>query len=281
MVNKKRLDQLIFDIGLADSRTKAQALIMAGQVLVDGKMVDKVGLQIDESTIIELKEIFPYVSRGALKLEKAKEAFDLDFSGKVVCDIGSSTGGFTDYSLQKGASKVYSIDVGRGQLDQKLRENPKVIVMERTDFRDVRTVLTQGQSLHPHRTEDIKYISENIDIFVCDVSFISLKKIIPKIAEIINSYSSSEAERNREVKSSPQGRAINIDAILLIKPQFEVGKKEADRGKGVITDPELHNKVISEIQDFALEQGFEIKGITPSSITGAKGNKEFLLWIRK
>jgi 23S rRNA (cytidine1920-2'-O)/16S rRNA (cytidine1409-2'-O)-methyltransferase len=239
---KIRLDQLIFDKGLAESRTKAQALIMAGQILVDGKVADKVGQQIAEDAEIELKEKFPYVSRGALKLEKAYEEFGLVFTGKIICDIGSSTGGFTDFVLKNGAEKVYAVDVGRGQLDQRLRENPQVVVMEKTDFRQIQ-------------------LPENIDYFVCDVSFISLKRIIPKISELTQPYSTQ--------------------AILLIKPQFEVGKKEADRGKGVIKDPQLHQKVIDEIQECALKNGFRVKGVVPSPITGAKGNKEFLLWIIK
>lgn len=237
---KKRLDQLIFDKGLVESRTKAQAVIMSGNVYVNGKKVDKVGTQVAEDVEICVKDPFPYVSRGALKLEKAFLEFGIDFEGKIICDIGSSTGGFTDFALQHGAKKVYAVDTGTGQLAQKIREDDRVVVMERTDFRDIE-------------------LDEKIDFFVCDVSFVSLKKIIPKIADLSINYST--------------------EAVLLIKPQFEVGKKEADRGKGVITDPELHEQVINEIQNNSIENGFRVKGIVPSPITGAKGNKEFLLWI--
>jgi 23S rRNA (cytidine1920-2'-O)/16S rRNA (cytidine1409-2'-O)-methyltransferase len=239
---KKRLDQFVFDKGLADSRTKAQALIMAGQVLVGGKVADKVGQMIDKEAEIELKEKFPYVSRGALKLQKAAQEFGIDFAGKVVVDIGSSTGGFTDFALQNGAKKVFAIDVGRGQLDQKLREDSRVVVMEKTDFRNV------------------SEFAERVDIFVCDVSFISLKRIIPKIAVLAES---------------------RVEVILLIKPQFEVGKKEADRGKGVIKDPHIRQEVVTEIQNFAKKTDFKVKKTTVSPITGAKGNIEYLLYLTK
>jgi 23S rRNA (cytidine1920-2'-O)/16S rRNA (cytidine1409-2'-O)-methyltransferase len=237
---KKRLDQLLFEKGLVESRTKAQGIIMSGNVYVDGRKVDKVGMQIAEDANICVKDPFPYVSRGALKLEKAVHEFGIKFDGKTVLDIGSSTGGFTDFALQNRAKKVFAVDVGTGQLAQKIREDERVEVYERTDFRDFQA-------------------EESIDIFVCDVSFISLKRIIPKIKEL----------------AKP-----GTEAVLLIKPQFEVGKKEADRGKGVIKDPEVREAVVKEIQDFAIEQGFQIKGIVPSPITGAKGNVEYLLWLK-
>jgi 23S rRNA (cytidine1920-2'-O)/16S rRNA (cytidine1409-2'-O)-methyltransferase len=239
---KKRLDQLLYDKGLTESRTKAQALIMAGQVLIEGKIVDKVGQKVPEEIEVELKEKFPYVSRGALKLEKAYQEFNLDFQDKTLCDIGSSTGGFTDFALKNGASKVYAVDVGTGQLDQKLREDSRVNVMERTDFREIE-------------------LNEEIDYFVCDVSFISLKRIIPKIKEL-------EKDHQSEV-------------ILLIKPQFEAGKKDVSKGKGVIKDESIHKEVIEEIKSFAVNEGFKVKGLVTSPITGAKGNKEFLIWLRK
>jgi 23S rRNA (cytidine1920-2'-O)/16S rRNA (cytidine1409-2'-O)-methyltransferase len=236
---KKRLDQLLFEKGLVESRTKAQGIIMSGNVYVDGKKVDKVGMPVAEDAEICVKDPFPYVSRGALKLEKAYFDFGISFKNKVVLDIGSSTGGFTDFALQHGAKKVIAVDVGTGQLAQKIREDENVEVHERTDFRDFDT-------------------DDEIDLFVCDVSFISLKKIIPKIRELAKPGSES---------------------ILLIKPQFEVGKKEADRGRGVIKDPDIRDAVIKDIQAFALENDFTIRGIVPSPITGAKGNVEYLLYM--
>ena len=237
---KKRLDQFIFEKGMTDSRTKAQALIMAGLVFVNGEIKDKVGFLVGDDVTVTIKKSFPYVSRGALKLEEAFKEFDLDFQDKTVCDVGSSTGGFSDFVLQKGAKKVFAIAVGRGQLDLKLRENPKVVVMEKTDFRDV------------------KELPDEIEYFVCDVSFISLKKIIPCIKQLFSKKS---------------------QAIVLIKPQFEVGKKEVDRGKGVIRDENIRQGAIDDITNFVLEEGFKVLGLVESPITGAKGNVEYLLWF--
>lgn len=239
-MSKKRIDILITEKGLVESRGKAQALLMSGQIFIDGKRVDKAGTLVDEGAEIEVKERFPYVSRGALKIEKAYEEFGLDFEGKVVCDIGSSTGGFTDFALVHGAKKVYAIDVGYGQLDQKLREDSRVVVMEKTNFRN------------------ISEFSDKIDFFVCDVSFISLKKIIPKIKEIVD---------------------YSTQAVLLIKPQFEVGKEIADKCKGVVKDEEVHAGAVEDIAKFAEDSGFQVKGLAESPITGAKGNKEFLIWL--
>ncbi len=237
---KKRIDLLLTEKGLAESRARAQAYLMSGQVFVDGQKVDKAGMIVEENAEIKVKEKFPYVSRGALKIEKAYKEFGLEFIGKIICDIGSSTGGFTDFALQNGAKKVFAIDVGRGQLDQKLREDPRVVVMEKTNFRD------------------ISELPEKIDYFVCDVSFISLKKIIPQI-KIIADYTT--------------------EAALLIKPQFEVGKEVADKCKGVIKDEEIQQGVVEDIATFAEASGFKVKGLAESPITGAKGNKEFLIWL--
>jgi 23S rRNA (cytidine1920-2'-O)/16S rRNA (cytidine1409-2'-O)-methyltransferase len=238
---KKRIDQIIVDNGLVESKNKAQALIMAGQVFVDDKLTSKAGTKVDDTADIRINELFPYVSRGALKLEKAYLEFNLDLTGKTICDIGSSTGGFTDFALQHGAARSYCIDVGTGQLAQKIREDPRVVVMEKTDFRDV------GE------------LPDIIDLFVCDVSFISLKKIIPKIKELASGSS---------------------EAILLIKPQFEAGVKEVSKGKGVIRDESLRQEIVDDIKKFATEQGFTVSGIVPSPITGAKGNVEFLLYLK-
>ena len=271
---KKRLDQIIVDRGLAESKTKAQALIMAGQVTVDGTIFDKSGKLFPEDINISVQELFPYVSRGALKLEKAFHEFSLDFEGKTVCDIGSSTGGFTDFALQQGAAKVFAIDVGTGQLAQKIREDKRVVVMERTDFRDVK-------------------LPEPVDMFVCDVSFISLKKIIPKIASLLSSPTSQIKYKSVDRGSFPVGQDSrlrgndggvccaggNVDIILLIKPQFEAGAKEVSRGKGVIKDSDLRLAIVQDIKDFAVTEGFQIIGLTESPITGAKGNVEYLLCL--
>jgi 23S rRNA (cytidine1920-2'-O)/16S rRNA (cytidine1409-2'-O)-methyltransferase len=239
-LSKPRLDQLLVDKGLASTKSRAQALIMAGLVCVNGHISDKPGKSLPRDTFISVKEVFPYVSRGALKLEKAYKEFKFKFEGKTVCDIGSSTGGFTDFALQNGAKKVFAVDVGTGQLAQKIREDERVIVMEKTDFRDV-------------------ILSEPIEVFVCDVSFISLKKIIPKIKEL--------AHESAEI-------------ILLIKPQFEAGAKEVTKGKGIIRDEKLRLEIVEDIKMFAIEQGFMVGGLTESPITGAKGNAEYLLYLR-
>jgi len=212
---------------------------MAGQVFVDGHISDKAGRPTQDDAEICVKQAFPYVSRGALKLEKAYQEFNLDFEGKTICDIGSSTGGFTDFALQHGAAKSFAVDVGTGQLAQKIREDDRVVVMERTDFRDIT-------------------LPEAVDYFVCDVSFISLKQIIPKIKTLAGS---------------------NSEAILLIKPQFEAGAKDVSRGKGIIRDEELRRIIVEDIKNFSIENNFKVSGVVESPITGAKGNVEYLLWL--
>jgi len=242
---KKRLDILTAE-KLNISRAKAQALIMAGAIFVDEKMFTKSGLNIEETSDIRAREAFPYVSRGALKLERAAQEFGIIFKDKIIADIGASTGGFTDYSLQHGAKKVYAIDCGYGQLDQKLRNDKRVINMERTNIKDVEA------------------LPESIDIFVIDVSFISLKKVLPQILTIIGNW-------NLEVGNS--------SVIALVKPQFEVGKGVADKCRGIITDENIQQEVIADIKNFATKSGFIIEGLTESPIKGAKGNKEFLLYL--
>lgn len=244
---KKRLDQILVERNLAESKNKAQSLIMAGQVFVDGHISDKAGRLTSDDVEVIIKNSFPYVSRGALKLEKAYQEFHLDFGGKTVCDIGSSTGGFTDFALQHGATKVFAVDVGTGQLAQKIREDKRVVVMERTDFRNV-------------------ILLEPINIFVCDVSFISLKKIIPKVTEII---------RNSKLENQN-----STELVLLIKPQFEAGAKDVSKGKGIIRDESLRQQIVEDIQSFAKEEGFVVSGLTESPITGAKGNVEYLLYLK-
>lgn len=243
---KKRIDILVSEKTGA-TRTKSQAMIMAGQVFVEGKLIDKPGTIICTTASIEIKEKFPYVSRGALKLEKAAKKFKIDFNNKVICDIGSSTGGFTDYVLQKNVKKVYAIDVGYGQLAQKIRENKKVCVMERTNIKNVNS------------------LPEPIDIFLVDVSFISLKKVLPQVLKI---------NENFKLKN------VNSSVIALVKPQFEVGKKIADKFRGIIRDKEIQNQVIAEVKEFAESLGFIIVDETESPIKGARGNREFLLYLK-
>jgi 23S rRNA (cytidine1920-2'-O)/16S rRNA (cytidine1409-2'-O)-methyltransferase len=241
---KERLDILVADkLGL--TRSKAQALIMSGSVLIDDKPATKSGTEYQSDVEIRLKDTLPYVSRGALKLEKAATEFGLDFAGKIICDIGASTGGFTDYVLQQGAKKVYAIDCGYGQLDQKLRKDKRVINMERTNIKEVDS------------------LPEPIDVFVIDVSFISLKQVLPQVTTII---------RNSKLE------IINSsDLIALVKPQFEVGKEIADKYRGVIKDQALREKVLDNIIDYSTKLGFKILGKTESPITGAKGNLEYLV----
>ncbi len=238
---KKRIDLLLVERNLSETRTKAQALVMSGQVLVDGEIVDKPGMSVNEDSAIDVKEKYPYVSRGASKLEKAYVSFGIDFKNKSICDIGSSTGGFTDFALQHGAKKVFSIDVGHGQLDQKLREDSRVVSMEKTDFRN------------------IQKLDEEINYFLCDVSFISLKKILPKIMELVK-YKS--------------------EVIALIKPQFEAGAREVTRGKGVIKSEQVRNEIVSEIKNFAQDMGYQFEGLVESPIRGAKGNIEYLIYLK-
>lgn len=282
---KKRLDQILVDRNLVESKTKAQALIMAGQVFVDEHISDKSGRPTKEDALIFVKDSFPYVSRGALKLEKAYQKFDLDFTDKTVCDIGSSTGGFTDFALQHGAAKVFAVDVGTGQLAQKIREDERVVVMERTDFREVTTGL-KASSFEARGTRPEAIISDPIDIFVCDVSFISLKKIIPKIAEIIRFSPVIPSVAEESLSNTPKGSLQQgrddtcVDIILLVKPQFEAGVKDVTKGKGVIKDESLRKEIVTDIQDFCIKQGLQIEGLVESPITGAKGNVEYLLYLQ-
>ncbi|MCL4386922.1 MAG: TlyA family RNA methyltransferase [Patescibacteria group bacterium] len=237
---KKRLDVLVYEKGFAKSREESQRLIMAGLVSLKGRKLDKSGMMIEETEPIEVEKLFPYVSRGALKIEKAYEEFKLDFKDKIVCDIGASTGGFTDFALQHDAKKSYAIDVGWGQLDEKLRKDLRVVVMEKTNIKNVQS------------------LPESIDIFTIDVSFISLKQVLPKVRELAK---------------------ISSQVIALIKPQFEVGKEIADRYKGVIKDEKIREEVVQDIKNFAEELDFKVKGVTESPILGAKGNKEFLIHL--
>jgi 23S rRNA (cytidine1920-2'-O)/16S rRNA (cytidine1409-2'-O)-methyltransferase len=243
-VKKERLDVALVRRGLVPSRERARALIMAGQVFLGEKMVDKVGTLIPldaECRLAEAPDELKYVSRGGLKLEKALATFDLKPEGLVALDVGASTGGFTDCLLRNGASKVYALDVGRAQLAWTLRNDPRVVVMEHTNIR--------------HVTE----LPEPIACVVIDVSFISLRLVLPPIVPLLEP---------------------NAWIVALVKPQFEAGKAEVDRGSGVISDPAVHERVLSELQEWIPAHTLlRIQGVTDSPIHGRDGNKEFLMHL--
>ena len=239
---KIRLDQLLLLHGLAPTIEKARAMIAAGQVLVNDQPADKVGSLFAEDCEIRLKgKSCPYVSRGVLKLSAGLDHFQIDPTGLVCADIGASTGGFTDCLLQRGAAKVYAIDVGYGQLAWKLRQDPRVVVMERTNARN----LQAGD------------LTEPLDLAVIDASFISLKTLLPPLLVFFPGI---------------------IRVLALIKPQFEVGKGKIGTG-GVVRDSDLHEKVIEEIREFASGLGLIPVGVSPSPILGPKGNREFLIYL--
>ena len=242
-MKKERIDKLLVEKGLVKSRERAKALIMAGKVKVNGQVVDKPGTNVPVDSAIEVKENdIPYVSRGGLKLETALKEFNFDVEGFVCLDVGASTGGFTDCLLQHGAKKVYAVDVGRGQLDWKLRNDERVVSIERFNAR--------------YLTE--KEVPEKVDLVVMDVSFISVTKLLPVVKQFLK----------------PEGKMI-----VLIKPQFELTKKEVDRGKGVIRDPELHKKAVNKVLEFARSIGLYPENLTLSRPRGPKGNKEFLVLL--
>jgi 23S rRNA (cytidine1920-2'-O)/16S rRNA (cytidine1409-2'-O)-methyltransferase len=238
---KIRLDKLLLLRNLVSSRQKAQALIAAGQVLVNNEVLDKVGTQVDIESLIELKERCPYVSRGGLKLEKGLQFFGIDPAHLTCADIGASTGGFTDCLLQNNAAKVYAVDVGYGQLDWKLRQDDRVVVLERTNAR----YLTN------------KEITDSLNLAVIDAAFISLKLLIPPLIPLFKE---------------------KVAILALIKPQFEVGKGKVGKG-GVVRDPDLHSEVIGDILSFCTSLGLTSQGVTDSPILGPKGNKEFLIYL--
>ena len=242
---KLRLDLLLVAQGLAESRTKAQALIMAGLVYHGEQKLDKAGAEFPEDYEITVRgKEHPWVSRGGMKLAHAIEHFKLEVNGAIAMDVGSSTGGFTDVLLTNGAAKVYAVDVGHGQLDVKLRGDARVVVMEETNAR--------------HLTAEL--VPDALDLVVCDASFISLKKVLPAALALTKPHA---------------------QLVTLIKPQFEVGKVEVSRGKGVIRDAKLHQQVCDDIAAWVAELGWQVVGITTSPITGPKGNVEFLLYARK
>jgi 23S rRNA (cytidine1920-2'-O)/16S rRNA (cytidine1409-2'-O)-methyltransferase len=237
---KIRLDVLLLERGLAESRAKAQALIMAGQVRVNDQVALKPATAIDPKSNLTVDTGPRYVSRGGEKLEGALTAFAIDVAGLVCVDVGSSTGGFTDCLLQHGAAKVYAIDVGKGILHWKLRNYSRVVVMEETNARHV------------------EVLPEPVSMVTVDASFISLKILLPVI-------------KRWEME--------NGQIVALIKPQFEAGKKDVSRGDGVIRDPEIHRQVLLDVLNYAKNEGFGLRGLVKSSLLGPKGNAEFLLWM--
>lgn len=241
---KERIDVVLVERGLFDTREKAKKNIMAGLVFVDNERIDKCGEKINKEANIEVKgEAIPYVSRGGLKLAKAITEFQLDINGKVCMDVGASTGGFTDCMLQNGGTKVFAVDVGYGQFAWKLRIDERVVCMERTNIRYV-------------KNEDI---GQDIDLASIDVSFISLKLVLPVVKNLLRDKG---------------------EIIALIKPQFEAGREKVGK-KGVVRDPLVHKEVIKVIVDFATKTGLELNGLTYSPIKGPEGNIEYLAYFIK
>ena len=237
---KLRADQLLVSRGLAESRTRAQALIMAGAVFSGERKISKAGDMLAEDAGLEVRgKDHPWVSRGGLKLDHGLAHFGFDVAGAVALDVGSSTGGFTDVLLTRGAAKVYAVDVGTNQLAWKLRQDPRVVVHEQTNA----------------RTLDASIIPEPVDIVTCDASFISLTKVL-----------------EASLKLAKRGAKL----VALVKPQFEAGREEVGKG-GVVRDTDVHERVCAQAKDWVISQGWTVLGVTPSPITGPEGNVEFLL----
>lgn len=255
-MTKVRLDVLLVERGLAESRAKAQALIMAGQVRVGGQTALKPATAVDASALLTVDAGPRFVSRGGEKLDAALEAFALDVRGLVCADVGASTGGFTDCLLQRGAARVYAIDVGKGILHWKLRNDPRVVVMEETNARYVES------------------LPQPVSLVTVDASFISLKLLLPVVkhwfAHVPFSASSPNGEKGDEQS-----------VVALIKPQFEAGKKDVSRGDGVIRDPHIHRQVLLDVLGFAQREGFDVCGLIKSPLLGPKGNAEFLAWLMR
>ena len=243
-MKKIRLDQLVFDLGLAESRERAKTTVMSGLVFVNGQRADKPGMQVSPDVNIEVKgTALPYVSRGGLKLEKALKVFPIDVNGKVCIDCGASTGGFTDVLLKNGAAKVYSVDVGYGQLAWSLRNDERVVNMERTNIRYISS----------------EQIPEPLDICVMDLSFISVKLVLPAVCALLKD---------------------DAQLVCLIKPQFEAGREEVGK-KGVVRDKAVHLSVIESVLSFAPTVGMTVMGLDFSPIKGPEGNREYLCYMKK
>lgn len=239
-MKKERLDKLLVARGLAPTGSKAQALVMAGEVRINGQRADKPGMKVATNAKLEVIAALPYVSRGGFKLAGALDEFGIEVTGRVCADVGACTGGFTDVLLQRGAERVYTLDVGYGQLDWKLRKNKRVVVMERTNARYVES------------------LAEPVSLVTIDVSFISLKLILPAVQKWV---------------------VPEFDVIALIKPQFEAGREQVGKG-GVVKDPAVHKQVVDDIVGWAERHGLAPAGIIQSSIAGASGNVEFLAWFQ-
>lgn len=251
---KIRLDVLLVERGLAESRAKAQALIMAGQVRVNDQVTLKPATAIDTKSALTVDTGPRFVSRGGEKLDAALERFGIDVKDFICADVGASTGGFTDCLLQRGAAKVYAIDVGKGILHWKLRNYARVVVMEETNARHVES------------------LPEAVSLVTVDASFISLKILLPVVKKWfsffpLSSFNDDEREKKKE------------GIVALIKPQFEAGKKDVARGDGVIRDPEIHRQVLLDVLTFAKQEGFNLRGLIKSPLLGPKGNAEFLVWL--
>jgi len=254
---KLRLDLLLVERGLAESRAKAQALIMAGQVRVDDQVVLKPGTAVQLAARLDVERGPRFVSRGGEKLEAALSIFGVEVTGRVCADVGASTGGFTDCLLRRGAVRVYAVDVGKGVLDWKLRNDPRVVVMEETNARHIES------------------LPEPVSLVTIDASFISLRLLLP-VAKGWFSTSPPSPSRSTPV-GLPEGEDREI--IALIKPQFEAGKRQVARGDGVIRDPEVHRQVLLDVLAFAQREGLGVRGLIRSPLLGPKGNAEFLAWL--
>jgi 23S rRNA (cytidine1920-2'-O)/16S rRNA (cytidine1409-2'-O)-methyltransferase len=243
-VSKERIDKLLAEKEIVSSRERAKALIMEGRVWVGGQVVEKAGAQVSPDALIEIRgRDLPFVSRGGIKLEGALDTFGVNLQGKVVMDVGASTGGFTDCVLQRGATRVYAVDVGYGQLAWKLQKDPRVVNLERRNVRYLK------------REE----IGEEVDLIVIDTSFISIQKFLAHLLPFLKKEGS---------------------ILSLIKPQFEVGKGEVGKG-GVVRDPVLHRRVIEGVSKFSRELGLGVLGVVESTLLGPKGNKEFFIYLKK
>ena len=245
MKKRTRLDTLLIERGLAASRERARALILAGQVHVDGHVADKAGTSVaSDADVSLLRPDHPYVGRGGLKLEHALEVFNIDVTGRLALDIGASTGGFTDVLLQRGAARVVALDVGHGQLDWRLRNDPRVIVLERTNARTL-------------TADPLPADARTFDIVTIDVSFISLTQILPVVPPLL---------------------AARADVVALVKPQFEAGRAEVGKG-GIVRDPAVQTRVVEDVVRSAIALGLTRAGVAESPITGMEGNREFLLHL--
>lgn len=241
MATRIRIDRLLVERGLVESREKATKLILAGDIFVDGERVDKAGALASPEVELELRGRSPYVSRGGEKLVHALDHFNVPVVGRICIDVGASTGGFTDCLLQRGATRVYAVDVGTGQLDARLRRDPRVVVMEQTNARAL----------------DPRIFPEHPTLGVIDVAFISLEKVMPAVFGVL---------------------APRADVITLVKPQFEVGRNLVGKG-GVVRDPALHRQVVARLARYSVLRGWHVLGVTASPLRGPKGNREFFLHL--